>query len=55
MESSLRAARQSILDTIASLEKNVPTATLDDPITLSAVTPHEQIFQSTFGREVSRI
>lgn len=53
MESSRAAARQALLDAIKQLEVVVPTAQMNTPITLHAVTPHLQEFETTFGREVS--
>lgn len=53
MESSRVAARQALLDAIKQLEVVVPTAQMNTPITLHAVTPHLQEFETTFGREVS--
>jgi hypothetical protein len=52
MESSRQAARESLAETISSLEKAVPAMNLDEPMILNAVTPHEQIFRTSFGREV---
>ncbi len=53
MEGSRSAAKESILDTIKQLEELVPRVNMDDPMTLQAVTPFLQEFQTTFGREVS--
>ncbi|TFY82070.1 hypothetical protein EWM64_g1942 [Hericium alpestre] len=52
MESCRQAAREAITATIAKLEKTVPSSRLDAPLTLNAVTPYDQTFQSTFGREL---
>ncbi|KAA1468554.1 hypothetical protein DENSPDRAFT_833894, partial [Dentipellis sp. KUC8613] len=52
MESSRLAALDAIKDIISTLEDVVPRSRLDTPLTLNAVTPYEQTFQSTFGREV---
>lgn len=52
METSKSAAIQSIFDTIKQLEGLVPKANMDDPLTLQAVTPFLQEFQTTFGREL---
>jgi len=52
MESSRSAAKESILDTIKQLEELVPRVNMDDPMTLQAVTPFLQEFQTTFGREL---
>ncbi|KAF7789232.1 hypothetical protein EIP86_000173 [Pleurotus ostreatoroseus] len=51
MESSRQAAHEAMKDAIAQLERVVPTAKLDEPLTLNAVTPYPQTLQSTFGRE----
>ena len=54
MESSRVAAKQALNDTLGRLEKLVPNRTLvDEKLTLNAVTPHPQVFETTFGREVS--
>lgn len=53
MESNRQAARDSLLATVQQLEKVVPGAKLDEPITLQAITPYPQVVQTTFGREVS--
>jgi hypothetical protein len=53
VESSLTAAREALLETIRRLEKVVPEAKLNEPVTLNAVTPHTQVFETSFGREVS--
>ncbi|KAF8641240.1 hypothetical protein AX17_000874 [Amanita inopinata Kibby_2008] len=52
METNLNAAKESLLETIKQLEELVPTANLNDPLILHAVTPFLQEFQSTFGREL---
>jgi len=52
MESSRSAAKESILDTIKHLEELVPRVNMDDQMTLQAVTPFLQEFQTTFGREL---
>lgn len=52
METSRQAAREAILETMQRLKEVVPKCRLDEPLTLNAVTPYEQTFQSTFGREV---
>ena len=54
MESNRQAAHEALKDAIAQLERVVPTAKLDEPLTLNAVTPYPQTLQSTFGREVSK-
>jgi hypothetical protein len=53
VESSLSAALEALLETIARLEKVVPGANLNALVTLHAVTPHAQVFETSFGREVS--
>ncbi|TFY66051.1 hypothetical protein EVG20_g5034 [Dentipellis fragilis] len=52
MESSRQAALDAIKDMISTLEGVVPRSRLDTPLTLNAVTPYDQTFQSTFGREL---
>ncbi|KAK0198580.1 hypothetical protein F5146DRAFT_1020228 [Armillaria mellea] len=52
MESSRSAAKESLLETIRLLEEKVPTVDFQAPITLNAVTPHIQTFETTFGREL---
>ena len=53
MESSKAAAREALKETLGRLEKLVPNQTLvDEKLTLNAVTPHPQVFETTFGREV---
>ncbi len=53
MESSRSAAKESLLETIRLLEGKVPTVDFQAHITLNAVTPHIQTFETTFGREVN--
>jgi len=54
MESSKAAAKEALKDTLGRLEKLVPNGALVDArLTLNAVTPHPQVFETTFGREVS--
>lgn len=54
MESSRAAAKEALEDTLGRLEKLVPNQVLvDEKLTLNAVTPHPQVFETTFGREVS--
>jgi hypothetical protein len=54
MESSRAAAKEALKDTLGRLEKLVPNqALVDERLTLNAVTPHPQVFGTTFGREVS--
>jgi len=52
METSLQAARESLLQTIMQLEAVVSKARLDEAMTLNAVTPYPQVLQTTFGREL---
>jgi hypothetical protein len=54
MESSKVAAKEALEHTLGRLEKLVPNqALVDERFTLNAVTPHPQVFETTFGREVS--
>ena len=54
MESSRVAAKEALEDTLGRLEKLVPNQVLvDERLSLNAVTPHPQVFETTFGREVS--
>ena len=53
VETNLAGARAAFLDIIDRLEKVVPGVDLNEPMTLHAVTPYIQIFETTFGREVS--
>lgn len=55
METSLSAARDAIQETIKQLEEVVPEADTNAPISLNAITPYLQTFETTFGREVSEI
>ena len=52
MESSRSAAREALVEAIQHLETVIPNVQMDVPITLHAVTPHPQQFETTFGREV---
>jgi len=52
METSRASAKEALLDAMRQLEQLVLTADMKAPITLHAVTPYTQEFQSTFGREV---
>ncbi|KAH9947687.1 hypothetical protein B0H21DRAFT_737622 [Amylocystis lapponica] len=52
MESGRQAARDAILDAIAEVEKVVPNAKMEEPITLHAITPYPQVMETTFGREL---
>ena len=54
MESSKDAAKEALKDTLRRLEKLIPNeALVDERLTLNAVTPYPQVFETTFGREVS--
>jgi hypothetical protein len=52
METNLSEAREAFRQAILRIEEVVPTASLDLPLTLNAVTPFMQTFETTFGREV---
>jgi len=52
MESKLTDARTALKEIISKLEEVVPRAKLDEPMTLHAITPHAQILQTSFGREL---
>ncbi|KAJ3562476.1 hypothetical protein NP233_g9547 [Leucocoprinus birnbaumii] len=52
METSRTSAKEALLEAIRQLDEVVPTADMKAPITLHAITPHMQEFQSTFGREL---
>jgi len=53
MESSKAAAKEALRNTLGRLEKLVPNpALVDERLTLYAVTPHPQVFETTFGREL---
>ncbi|KAF9014980.1 hypothetical protein BDQ17DRAFT_1340281 [Cyathus striatus] len=52
METSRSGAREALLETVTQLEEVVPEAIMNAPITLHAITPHMQEFQTTFGREL---
>lgn len=53
METNRQSAKDALLETINSLEAKAPTVEFDAPVTLNAITPHMQTFETTFGREVS--
>lgn len=56
MESSRAAAKEALNDTLGRLEKLLSNPGLvDERLTLNAVTPHPQVFETTFGREVSAL
>lgn len=52
MESNRSAAREALVETIQHLETVILSTQMNAPITLHAVTPHPQQFETTFGREV---
>ena len=52
METKLVDARAALKYTISQLEEVVPTTKLDEPMTLHAITPHMQVLETSFGREV---
>ncbi|KAJ7597638.1 hypothetical protein C8J56DRAFT_773248 [Mycena floridula] len=52
MESSREAARKALLQTIERLEQELPAVDPKTPMTLQAVTPYLQAFDTTFGREL---
>lgn len=52
MESNLSEAREALKQAISRVNAVVPTVNLDTPLTLNAVTPFMQTFETTFGREV---
>jgi hypothetical protein len=54
MEQDRHAARAALLETIQHLEEVVLSADPRTPITLQAVTPFLQEFDTSFGREVSQ-
>jgi hypothetical protein len=53
METCITGAREALLEIIDRLEKVALGIDLNEPITLNAVTPYMQIFETSFGREVS--
>ncbi|KAJ6604320.1 hypothetical protein DFH09DRAFT_1242342 [Mycena vulgaris] len=52
MEQQRDAARNALLETIRHLEEIVPGADPSTPLTLQAVTPYLQEFDTSFGREL---
>jgi len=52
MEQDRHAARAALLETIRHLEEVVPGADASTPLTLQAVTPFLQEFDTSFGREL---
>jgi hypothetical protein len=55
MESNRQSAKDALLETIANVEKIIPTMNFDEEIVLNAITPYTHTFKTTFGREVSNI
>ncbi|KAG8220017.1 hypothetical protein J3R82DRAFT_1028 [Butyriboletus roseoflavus] len=57
MESSLSEAHDALVSAISRLKEfgASPSVTLDQAITLNAVTPYPHTFETTFGREVREI
>ncbi|KAG0703120.1 hypothetical protein DFH29DRAFT_917967 [Suillus ampliporus] len=52
METSLSDAREAFKQAISRVEEVVPITNFDLPLTLNAVTPFMQTFETTFGREL---
>jgi len=52
METKLTDARVALKDIISKLEDIVPRTKLEEPMTLHAITPHMQVLQTSFGREL---
>jgi hypothetical protein len=52
METSIHAAREALTQTKKRMATLLPKARLNEPLTLNAVTPYEQTFVSSVGREV---
>jgi hypothetical protein len=55
METKLSDARVALKDIISKLERIVPGTKLEEPMILHAITPHVQILETSFGREVSNL
>jgi len=53
METKLADAGVALKDIISKLEDIVPRTKLEEPMILHAITPHMQVLQTSFGREVS--
>lgn len=53
MESKPDAALLCFQETDRRLSEAIKNTSLDQPLKLTALTPHKQEFGSTFGREVS--
>jgi hypothetical protein len=52
METKLVDARVALKDIISKLAEVVPRTNLEEPMILHAITPHMQVLQTSFGREV---
>lgn len=52
METKLSDAQVALREMIAKLEAVVPTMTMNTPVILHAITPHMQVLETSFGREV---
>ncbi|KAI0662572.1 hypothetical protein C8Q70DRAFT_959621 [Cubamyces menziesii] len=52
METSRKAAVDALNEAISRLQEIVPSARMQEPITLHAVTPYPQVLETTFGREL---
>jgi len=52
MESNLSEARSALTEAISRVKTVAPLAKLDQQVTLNAVTPFPQTFETTFGREL---
>lgn len=52
METARAAAREALEDTKQQLANLIPRVQINAPLTLNAITPYEQTFQSSIGREV---
>lgn len=52
METNRQAALDALNEAITQLQEVVPSARMQEPITLHAVTPFPQVLETTFGREV---
>lgn len=52
METSRTAAVEALQHAIGLLRDVVPRSRLNETITLEAVTPHNQVLETTFGREL---
>ncbi|KAI0094574.1 hypothetical protein BDY19DRAFT_913501 [Irpex rosettiformis] len=52
MENSIKAAHEALTECVERLRREVPKLSVNEPLTLNAITPYPQTFQSTFGREL---